>query len=536
MKITKINLTNIRSYENVQIEFSPTINLIIGENNSGKTTILKSILLLQDSNSITSNDIRINQNQGRIGLSFNGNIEQYCKDYENAVSRLKQSLAIMSTRMPKKTDTVEIHDKEAEKEAITIEINNNTLNNIKIYGIDMKNRNVLSDKSSLIMDIEPENFIYPFLSKRKVTKYNEDVGKYYANKVSGDLSNLYAKVDSINTDGLSEKDEYVRACEDILGFRISSSTADRGKKATYVINNSQNIPLELMGEGVANILGLIIDLCVSKNKLFLIEEPENDIHPKALKKLLKFIVDKSESNQFIITTHSNIVLKYLGSAQASKIFQVKMNFLNKVPTSIITEIDNSPSARREILEDLGYELFDFDIWDAWLILEESSAETVIRDFIIPNFVPELKGRLKTCSSQGVDKVPARIEALYNLCLFLHLHDSFKDKIWVLVDGGENEEKIIKKLKDKYKSWTQDRFCQLKEHDFERYYPKEFQETVDKVLNITDRQEKKKKKEDLLKNIKQWWTKNPDIAKEAFSKSAHELIEILKDIEKLIKSS
>ena len=41
-----------------------------------------------------------------------------------------------------------------------------------------------------------------------------------------------------------------------------------------------------MGEGVANIVGLLVDLCLAENKLFLIEEPENDIHPKALKGLL----------------------------------------------------------------------------------------------------------------------------------------------------------------------------------------------------------------------------------------------------------
>lgn len=120
----------------------------------------------------------------------------------------------------------------------------------------------------------------------------------------------------------------------------------------------------------------------------------------------------------------------------SKIFKVNMEFFNKIPTSSIAEVDNSPKARREILEDLGYELFDFDVWDTWLILEESSAEIIIRDFLIPNFVPELKERLRTCSSLGVEKVSARFDALHSLCLFFHLQQPFKDRIWVLVDGGE----------------------------------------------------------------------------------------------------
>jgi hypothetical protein len=57
-----------------------------------------------------------------------------------------------------------------------------------------------------------------------------------------------------------------------------------------------------MGEGIPHLLGLINDLCLAENKLFLIEEPENDIHPKALKRLLDLIIQKSQSNQFVIST------------------------------------------------------------------------------------------------------------------------------------------------------------------------------------------------------------------------------------------
>ncbi|MEA5549473.1 AAA family ATPase [Anabaena cylindrica UHCC 0172] len=507
MKVSKLELTNIRGYENAQIEFSPGINIIVGENNSGKTTILRTLLFLQDKNSITSDDIRKDKKKGKINLFFNGDTNQYFDSYINQLI----------------TDN---------NNQLEIEFEDNFYKKILINGEKYEHLSI-SNNTSLIKDTEEQNFIYPFLSKRKVTKYNEEVGEYYANKVLGNFSNLYAKVDRISGDGLLEKDEFVRVCEKILGFRISSSTANySGKKATYVINSSQNISLEIMGEGVANIVGLILDLCVAKDKLFIMEEPENDIHPKALKKLLDFIIEKSHNNQFLITTHSNIVLKYLGSARKSKIFHVKMEIPDhKIPTSSISEIDDSPKARREILEDLGYELFDFDIWDTWLILEESSAETVIKDFLIPNFVPKLKGRIKTCSSTGVDKVSARVEALYSLCLFLHLQDdSFKDKIWVLIDEGEKEQKIIEKLRNKYKSWKEDHFHQLKEHEFEKYYPEEFQEEVDK-LKIMDGQEKRKQKEVLLEKVKQWWIKNPELAKEGFRKSAHEVIEFLINIQK-----
>jgi len=517
MKIFKINLSNVRGYSEAQIELSSGINIVVGENNSGKTTILRTLLFLQDTSLFQPIDIRVRESQASITLTFDGGLRQYL--------------------LPQILSNVSFHDLSDREINVTFTNTTLRLNNIDLASLSASTDGLCYETvwgGCYILPQEPKNFIYPFLSKRKVEKYNEGINDHFANSITGDFTNLSSKVDRISADGLTEKDEYQNACQEILGFRISSYPSANGKKAMYIVDNIQQIPLEQMGEGVANILGLILDLCWAKDKLFLIEEPENDIHPRALKKLLELIVKKSESNQFVITTHSNIVLKYLGADPSTKIFKTSMEFVDRVPTSSITEIENSPPARREILEDLGYELLDFDVWDTWLILEESSAEVVIRDFLIPNFVPSLKERLRTCSGGSVTNVSARIGAIYNLCLFLHLQKTFDDRIWVLVDGGDDEAKIIDKLKNKYKSWNQDRFCQFKQHDFEKYYPEIFQARVDEVLLIQDKDEKRKAKASLIEEVKSWFKANKALAIEAFGKSASEVIEILKEIEKSVE--
>ena len=70
-----------------------------------------------------------------------------------------------------------------------------------------------------------------------------------------------------------------------------------------------------MGDGVPNVVGLLADLALTKGKMFLIEEPENDLHPSALKALLELVEDGATHNQIVVSTHSNIVARHLGSCE-----------------------------------------------------------------------------------------------------------------------------------------------------------------------------------------------------------------------------
>ncbi|QMS88388.1 AAA family ATPase [Nostoc edaphicum CCNP1411] len=502
MWISEINLSNFRCFSDASIELSKGINLIVGSNNSGKSSLLKSILWVQKGFSLDCKDLRISQNNGYVKLRFNEASPNFLNRNPGQEISFRGDIS---------------------RNVISLDLIDNKGSTF-ISGIDVGNEQISNQ--------EPRNFIYPYLSKRKVAGFHESINLNAANSVRGDLYNLYAKIDRIFNPQMPANEQYVQACQDIIGFQITSTPSQNGKQAAYVVTNQENIPLDAMGEGVANLVGLIVDLCMAENQLFLIEEPENDVHPKALKKLLNLITEKSINNQFIITTHSNIVAKYLGAYPNSKLFSISMEFQNRLPTSQIEKIENTPEDRRHILEELGYDFFDFDLWSAWLILEESSAERIIRDFLIPWFYPELKGRLRTYSANSLSEVETKFRDFDNLFVFLHLQPIYKNLAWVVVDAGEEEAKIIEKLKSKYtlSGWNESNFLQFSEHDFERYYPAEFKLKVDTVLRMPPGQHRQKSKDALRQEIMTWIHENPHKAKDAFQDSASDVIQVLQQIQ------
>lgn len=499
MKITNLEFNNVRSFTgDFNIRPSRSINILVGQNNSGKTTVLNIIYLLQRIGALNSKDISIGEDLSIVRFTFED--------------------------LPKNLIQTDYRDNNVTGYVINLKTGSNNIvverNEIKsLYSTNLAN-----------IEHEPNNIIYPFFSKRKVHSYSEVINENVATEVVGDFRNLVAKIDRLVTDGFEPAgSNYKRYCNEILGYYITTAPSTNGKKLVFGVYNYENIPLVSMGEGVSNIIGLIADICLASNKIFVIEEPENDIHPKALKSLMRLIVESSEENQFFISTHSNIVMKYLGAKADTKIFQTNSQ-LNLVSNrrmfhSSISEVGNNVLERKAVLENLGYEMYDLDLWKGWLFLEESSAEVLIRDYFIKWYFPDLKNKLKTFSAASTSNVIPKFDDFNRLFVFLHLEPSYKNRVWVVIDGGPDESIIINDLKEKYlkSGWKEEQFSQFTQHDFEKYYPDPFTEQVQRVLSISNKKEKRESKRLLLESVKDWIKDNEVIAIEAFRESAKEII-------------
>ncbi|MES2592712.1 MAG: AAA family ATPase [Bacteroidota bacterium] len=532
MKIKSIELINLKSHERSKLELSKNINLLVGVNNSGKSVIIKSLLNLQYQRVFHKDDIRSAKKYTKIYTEV---IEINRKENESFRNRShpeefeKSNEFTLCWGMPINDQPEQFYFYNSNLNATRAEYDKVNVEDSKGGLLDLKNFPRFSENEN------ENNFIYPFLAKRKTENYDSQIRQDETFKVSDSFRSLAAKINKIGNPSHQMNARFTDLCMDILGFKIGTISSLNGMEPGIYADISTTIPLRSMGDGVANILGFIVILLTEDRKLFLIEELENDVHPKALKKLLNLIIEKSGTNQFVISTHSHIVLKHLGASLNNKIFyidwspkELNSDSRESIPTSFVTEIENKPQAKIDILEKLGYELHDFELYESYLILEESSAERIIRDFLIPNIIPELYNKIKTIAAKGVGDLKPRVNDFNRLFVFIHTNPMYLNKAWVIADGDESGRTSILELKAIHKSWPEKHFINFAKNNFEEYYPSRFQEDVQRILALKHKEKPAAKKE-LLNNVMEWALANRELAIEEFSKSANEVINLLNGI-------
>ncbi|MDR0912177.1 MAG: AAA family ATPase [Methanobrevibacter sp.] len=88
------------------------------------------------------------------------------------------------------------------------------------------------------------------------------------------------------------------------------------------------LPGWIISDGTRNILALIITLYFTDSSLTLIEEPERNLHPKILSRLVQMMEESSKGKQVIITTYNSEILKHVPMEDILFISRDKNGFSN----------------------------------------------------------------------------------------------------------------------------------------------------------------------------------------------------------------
>jgi predicted ATPase len=72
------------------------------------------------------------------------------------------------------------------------------------------------------------------------------------------------------------------------------------------------LPASLLSDGTIRVAALIVTLYFEEKKLVILEEPERNIHPHLISRLVNLMQDASQRKQIIVTSHNPMMVKYAG--------------------------------------------------------------------------------------------------------------------------------------------------------------------------------------------------------------------------------
>lgn len=131
-----------------------------------------------------------------------------------------------------------------------------------------------------------------------------------------DGSNLSIVLKSV-IDNKEKKRKLSNLLTDILPF-ISDLDIEKfaDKSLLFKLRESfcqkEYLPASLISDGTINLIALLIALYFEKKALTIIEEPERNIHPYLIARIVEMMKDASQNKQILVTTHNTEIVKHAG--------------------------------------------------------------------------------------------------------------------------------------------------------------------------------------------------------------------------------
>jgi len=135
---------------------------------------------------------------------------------------------------------------------------------------------------------------------------------------------------------IEDKDKKRKFCnlmKDLLPF-FDDIDAEKFAERSLLIKLRENyykddyLRAYLLSDGTINITALLIALYFEEKDIIIVEEPERNIHPHLISKIIDMMKDASRNKQIIVTTHSPEVVKHTGLEHLLLVSRDKDGFSN----------------------------------------------------------------------------------------------------------------------------------------------------------------------------------------------------------------
>ncbi len=462
MFIKEIIIENFKCFESrFRLELNQELNILVGDNETGKSTILEAINLAL-SGWIYGKYLRTELTQSLFNKQV---VNKYLESLKN------------NNRLPPPYILIELFF-EIENDSLkaTFEGNGNSLRQ-KACGIQFKisfnekyqkEYNILVNSNDVISSLPIEYYDFswssfarddrltpktiPFKSalidsansryrngsdiyiSRIIREFLSDEHKVKISQAHRNLKDSFAEADIIKQ--INEEINKVKISDKKVELSVDMSTKSAWE--TSITTYLDDIPFSYIGRGEQCLVKTKLALSHKKSQeanIILLEEPENHLSHAKLNKLIKHIKDGNEGKQIILSTHSSFVANKLGLGSLILLNIDKST--KKINKTRITELDEGTKNHFEKLA--GFDTLRLVLCRKAILVEGPSDELIVQ-------------KAYRCQHNGKLPIEDEVDVISvgnTFLRFLEIAEKIKKPVAVVTD---NDRDYVKNVKNKYQPY------------------------------------------------------------------------------------